>query len=218
MFPFPIAKPQKCDIQTFYATPDASGGFTKQGRSWNKPVGVSHVYMMLIGAGGTGASFVGGGSGAVTVWYGAAQHVPDSLLVYPGNRQGQDSVIYYRGNSLVPLLVGQSAGTSAGIPGSGSAAGPFAASGFYNSTTGQTGSNVDIPASSTTFLGAGSGSNGVGNYGYTIRNNECGFFQMQPIIVGLGSSSGSTSAAIGCGAGANGASIGGPGMVLIASW
>jgi hypothetical protein len=175
--------------------------------------------MMLIGAGGDAGSFVGGGSGAVTVWYGAAQHVPDNLLIYPGNRRGQDSVIYYRGNSLVALLTGQAAPGSGGAAGAASSANAFAASGFYNSTAGQAGSNVAISASSTTFLSGGAGSAVTGNYGYVIENNDCGFFQMQPIIVGLGSSSGNASkSAIGCGAGANGASTGGPGMILIASW
>ena len=216
MFPYPIATPQGCNIQTFYGSSTSTS--TRNARAWNKPVGVSHIYMMLIGAGGPAVSFTGGGSGAVTVWYGAAQHVPDSLLITPAARTGAaDSVVYYRGNSLISLLTASGTNNTTGAPAT--TAGPFAASGFYKSTAGQNGSNVAISASSTTFLGGGSGSGCVGNYGYAINNNEGGFFQMQPIIVGVGSSSNSDSAtAIGCGAGANGASVGGPGMVLIASW
>ena len=53
MFPYPIATPQGCNIQIFTGITGASNA----GRySWNKPVGVSHVYMMLIGGGGTGAA------------------------------------------------------------------------------------------------------------------------------------------------------------------
>ena len=49
--------------------------------SWLKPPGVSQVYMLLIGGGGNGTATQGGGSGAVTRWWGAAQHIPDSLFV-----------------------------------------------------------------------------------------------------------------------------------------
>ena len=102
MFPFPIAKPQKCDIQTFYGT-DVGNLITQ---SWNKPVGVSHVYMMLIGAGGQGDNTNGGGSGAVTVWYGAAQHVPNSLVVVvPYNQNGYNTTVYYNGKSNYQVLL-----------------------------------------------------------------------------------------------------------------
>ena len=39
------------DVQIFYGS-DAS--VSTRTRSWNKPTGVSHVYMMLIGGGGYG--------------------------------------------------------------------------------------------------------------------------------------------------------------------
>ena len=218
MFPFPIAKPQKCDIQTFYGALNA-GSANQNARIWNKPVGVSHVYMMLIGGGADGTGTSGGGSGAVTVWYGAAQHVPESILILCSGGQGQDTFISYRGNSLVPILSAAAATNATGA--AASVAGPFAASGFYKSTAGQNGSTTTIAASTTTFLSGGAQSTGsdvVANYGYdSTAVNAQGYFQMQPIIVGVGASGGSIGG-IGCGGGGSLPGIGGPGMVLIASW
>lgn len=216
MFPFPIAKPQTCDIQTFYGT-NASGGANRNAKTWNKPVGVSHVYIMLIGSGGNGDGTNGGGSGAVTVWYGAAQNVPDSLLILTGAGQSSDTAISYRGNSLVPIL---SAPASTGVTGaSATTAGPFAASGFFKSTAGQAGWGGDASPSSTTFLlgGSSSGGTSTANYGYTrLAGNGSGYLLMQPIIVGM-SGGGTGNGGIGCGGGLN-SGAGGPGMVLIASW
>jgi hypothetical protein len=211
MFPFPIAKPQNCDIQTFYGTNGSSGDarFT-----WNKPVGVSHVYMMLIGAGGnnTGTG-VGGGSGAVTVWYGAAQHVPNNLLIQPGSNSGSGTNIYYWSSSQEKVLL--SANAASGVNGgTATTAGPFAASGFYASKTGAQGGGATISASADTFL-SGGGNLVNANYGYSTSRN--GFFQMQPIIVGAGGA-GNDNGGIGCGAGNSVGAVGGPGMVLIASW
>lgn len=214
MFPYPIARPQGCDIQTFYGISESKNSDAK---SWNKPVGVSHVYMMLI-AGGVSGDGTGGGSGAVTVWYGAAQHVPNSLVVWAANTN-QDSEIYYRNNGLRTLLTAKTG--SANIGGVATTAGPFAASGFYKSTAGQDGSAANITASTTTFLSGGAGgtsSTVTANYGYSLSSSTTdlnGTFQMQPIIVGLaGKSNGVTG--LGCGGGSLG--LGGPGMVLIASW
>jgi hypothetical protein len=110
-----------------------------------------------------------------------------------------------------------------GFCGSGSTAGTaftanqFAASGFFQSIAGQNGSSGAPSASSTTFLGGGGsvGSLTTGNYGYT-QDAASGFFQMQPIIVGLGGN-GVNKGGIGCGGGIS-TGQGGPGMVLIASW
>lgn len=225
MFPFPIAKPQNCDIQTFYGQPNPSGDKTPM--SWIKPVGVSHVYMMLIGGGGGGTDTVNsGGSGAVTVWYGAAQHVPNLLVVTPG-ADSDASVIQYRNTSgsasgaLRQLLI--ALGGSGSSPGGTSTAGPFAASGFYKSTAGQTGVAGSATPSGTTFLSAGafaSTNSVIANYGYTNANSTgsgtSGFFQLQPIIVGCGGSY-AYNGGIGCGGGGVGGK-GGPGMILIASW
>lgn len=216
MFPYPIATPQKCDIQTFYGSSDVSS--SQNTKTWNKPVGVSHVYMMLIGGGGSSDGVDGGGSGAVTVWYGAAQHVPDSLLIIPAKYDG-NTTIQYQGKSTATLLT--ALGASVATAGGASAAGPFAASGFYKSTAGQNGTNSANSASSTTFLsGAGTGSTSTSNYGYVNKqaagNYTHGYFLMQPIIVGVaGINDGN--GGIGCGSALAGAK-GGPGMVLIASW
>lgn len=172
--------------------------------------------MMLIGSGGTGQVSEGGGSAGVTVWYGAAQNVPDALVINPAaTDEAGDTTVSYRGRSLVTLLgAGSSLTTTAGAAVTATA---FAASGFYKSTAGQAGSISGQTASTTTFLGGGGGGANTGNYGYTVSDNKTGFFQMQPIIVGVGSSaSNSGTAGIGCGGGYN--NLGGPGFVLIASW
>jgi hypothetical protein len=220
MFPYPIATPQKCDIQTFYGTND-SGGY--QTFTWNKPVGVSHVYMLLIGAGGTGdGAGNGGGSGAVTVWYGAAQHVPNNLLVTPSTTSGNSSSVSIRTNTEYNLLSADPAAFS--TAGAATTAGKFAASGFYKSTAGENGSNGTVSASSATFLSGGTIAGTVvsSNYGYKNAGSSAataanGYFQLQPIIVGVGGS-GAFKGGVGCGSGSNATYPGGPGMVLIASW
>lgn len=227
MFPYPIAKPQKCDIQTFYGS--STEAQIRNQRTWNKPVGVSHVYMLLIGAGGSGAiAGQGGGSGAVTVWYGAAQHVPDVLIIQPGaTNEGFDTAVSYRsrGTNLISLLSAPSSLTT--TAGAAATAGPFAASGFFKSTAGQNGDTGVVSASPTTFLSPGTAASNIvnANYGYKNAGSSSstaadGFFQLQPIIVGVGGS-GAFNGGVGCGGGAQ-ASVdtgyGGPGMVLIASW
>jgi hypothetical protein len=213
MIPFPIATPQGCNIQTFYGSGTAAN--TNQ-RAWNKPVGVSHVYMMLIGAGGNGISSQGGGSGAVSVWYGATQHVPNNLIIRPGNVSNDTRVFFSNGGTNYSLVVAnQATGITAGAA---SVPNYFTASGFYNSTAGQAGSTGSVTASATTFLSGGSDSTSetvTANYGYFVPGNGAGFFQMQPIIVGAGGSANGRGG-IGCGGGAD--SVGGPSMVLIASW
>jgi hypothetical protein len=219
MFPFPIAKPQGCDIQTFYGTNSAN---KLQKFSWNKPVGVSHVYMLLIGAGGTGNGTSGGGSGSVTTWYGAAQHVPNNLIVEPGIGDATaNTTIFFasRSTNLITLIDTLSATGATGGPATIPEA--FAASGFFNSVAGQDGSSSANSASTTTFLsGAGTGATSTSNYGYVNKqaatNYTHGYFLMQPIIVGVaGINDGD--GGIGCG-GAAASAKGGPGMVLIASW
>jgi hypothetical protein len=207
---FNLPTPQGCNIQTFYANNAGSATITTQ--TWVKPRGISNVYMLLIGAGGTGNGTSGGGSGAVTVWYGSAINVPD--ILYVAVTQSNDTRIQYRGSGgLVTLLQG--------FCGSGSTAGTaftanqFAASGFFQSIAGQNGS-ASSP-SSTTFLTAGGGfTSKTANYGYGIGNDANGFFMLQPIIVGMGGSS-SGRGGIGCGGG-SASGVGGPGMALIASW
>ena len=215
---FNLPTPQGCNIQTFYGTTEGTATI----HSWMKPRGVSHVYMLLIGAGGNGNGTTGGGSGAVTVWYGAAQNVPDQLMIQPNNTTNSTNVRTRQANFNIALLTANNASTITG--GTATTAGIFAASGFYQSIAGQNGSSADQTASTTTFLSGGNGTSGAGtltaNYGYT-RVSGSGSFQLQPIIVGVGGAGGGASkGGIGCGsdAGAVGTATGGSGFVLIASW
>lgn len=202
------------DVQIFYGS---AGGNGAQ-RTWNKPPGVSHIYMMCIGAGGPGdGAGTGGGSGAVTVWYGAAQNVPDSLIASPSfSGAGVSSYIAARFTgtafSGTTLITANSAASITGA--TAMTATQFTASGFFQSIAGQNGTAGSTSASPTTFLSGGSAGAVVSNYGYSTSSD--GFFQMQPIIVGVGGQSGYVGG-IGCGGGATSAP-GGPGMVLIASW
>jgi len=186
---------------------------------WGKPTGVSHVYMMLIGGGGNGnASTSGGGSAAVTVWYGAAQHIPDALVVSVSTGNAVNTTVNYRSASgLIALLTANGATTI--TAGTAMTANQFAASGFFQSVAGQAGSTTDIAASATTFLSGGAdlaSNDVVANYGYDSTATDAkGFFLMQPIIIGVGGS-GSGIGGIGCGGGVTG--TGAPGMVLVASW
>jgi len=219
MFPFPIAKPQGCDIQTFYGSIVA--GSKQQNFTWNKPVGVSHVYMLLIGGGGQGSSgTTGGGAGAVTVWYGAAQHVPNNLIVWPSSGDNVDTVVQIYTNSRYNLLTASSG--SSGTGATQMSSNYFAASGFFYSVAGPNGAGGNVTPSAYSFLSGGATSTNPvsSNYGYRNDNNSsiggAGYFQMQPIIVGVGGSN-NFKAGIGCGTGSE-ASEGSPGMVLIASW
>ena len=187
--------------------------------AWAKPPGVSHVYMMLIGGGGNGdGSSTGGGSGAVTVWYGAAQHVPNNLVISVSTGNAVNTTVNYRASSGLIALLTANAGSTA-TAGTAMTANQFAGSGFFRSTAGQAGSLGNIAASATTFLSGGadlSTEDVVANYGYDSTATDAkGYFQMQPIIVGVGGS-GAGVGGIGCGGGTLG--TGGQGMALIASW
>jgi hypothetical protein len=209
---FNLPTPQGCNIQTFYANNAGSATITTQ--TWVKPRGISNVYMLLIGAGGDGTGSFGGGSGAVTVWYGSAINVPD--ILYVAVTQSNDTRIQYRGSGgLVTLLQGF---CGSGVTAGGAfTANQFAASGFFQSIAGQNGLNTAQSASTTTFLsGSGGGSTVTANYGYAVNGANSGYFQMQPIIVGVASVS-SGRGGIGCGGGIT-SGVGGPGFVLIASW
>jgi len=193
-------------------------------KSWTKPVGVSQIYMLLIGGGGSGDGGVnyGGNSGNVVTWFGAAQNVPDVLLANAGSAQtnpsasGGTSSILYRGTSLVTLLIANG-GNFGGTANSANAATVFGNSGFYQSTTGQTGGTFGgVSPSTTTFLSAAPMTSGLGNYGYQTSTNGC--FLLQPIIVGLaGQDITGAVAGIGCGCGSSQTKPG-AGFILIASW
>lgn len=206
---FNIAKPQNCDIQIFYG--DGSASNTKSKSTWIKPRGVSHVYMLLIGAGGNGNGTTGGGSGAVTVFYVAAQNIPDNASVWVGTQSTYVSVIAPSGSYFI-----QAPAASGSTGGVASTSGAYlTASGFYQSIAGQSGS-ASSP-NNTIFLTAGGGfTSKTADYGYGIGNDANGFFMLQPIIVGMGGSN-SGRGGIGCGGG-SASGVGGPGMALIASW
>lgn len=207
------------DVQIFYGS-FGTVATAANGRSWAKPPGVSHVYMMLIGGGASGSTNAGG-SGAVTVWYGAAQNVPDHLVCYPaafGQTNGQVTTVYYRASSGLVSLLTADGGSSAGPGASAMTANQFTASGFFQSVAG---ANRNTSASTTTFLQGGFDASGpsTGNYGYSTTNH--GYFQLQPIIVGVGGNNvNGANGGIGCGGGNLGGTVGngGSGMVLIASW
>jgi hypothetical protein len=185
---------------------------------WSKPPGVSHVYMMLIGGGGNGDGTNGGGSGAVTVWYGAAQHVPNNLVVSVSTGNAVNTTVNYQASSgLIALLTANGATTSTAA--TAMTANQFAASGFFKSTAGQPGAIGNVTPSATTFLSCGTDTFSMtSNYGYTSITNGNGFFMLQPIIVGYGASGTNASGGIGCGGSFSGTGKGGLGLVLIASW
>jgi len=211
------------DVQIFYGDGSAPSA-TNNNRTWNKPPGVSHVYIMCIGGGGTGnGTSAGGGSGAVSVWYGAAQNVPDSLLVRmaPLSGGGAATVVAYRNGGGNPTNLVIANGSSSNLAGGATASGAFLSSGFYQSVSGQDGTTGNQYTASSTFLSGGTDSAGIvfANYGYkngTVAGQLNGYFQLIPIIVGVGGS-GSGQGGIGCGGGMN-SGKGGPGMALIASW
>lgn len=205
---FNIFTQTKADIQYLY-----------QDTVWVKPRGASFIYMMLIGGGGNGSGTSGGGSGAVTRWMGNAINVPDNLVIHPSTGNADNTTISYRGTTLSVLLTANAATTN--TAGTASTATPFANTGFFASTAGQAGSSGNPSASATTFLGhSGAGGGTVtANYGYTANSASESFFMTQPIIVGCGISNASAkNGAIGCGGSGNLSSLGGRGLVIIASW
>jgi len=224
VIPFHIATPQGCNIQTFYgltsSISDANNVYRNY-QSWNKPVGVSHVYMMLIGGGGEGQGGTppppnsGGASGVVTVWYGAAQHVPNSLLVRaPAEADADfgDTTVSIWTDDIYDLLTARSGSTTP------MSANSFTASGFFQSVGGAPASTGDATPSATTFLSSGSDTAvATANYGYTGGAGSNGYFIMQPIIVGLGGRLNAPDGGIGCGSHRTSGKAG-QGMVLIASW
>lgn len=232
-YPINYPTPQGANIQIFNGggDPTASNNFVSY--DWVKPQGASFVWFTLIGGGGAGdsAGGFGGGSGAVTNFMGPAFLIPDELKIQVGARgvypqSGKATSVYYQlkdGSGY--LLLNANGGTTGGVGAGGTASTSnyFSAMGFFQSVAGQNGAAVAQSASSTTFLsGGGSGGNGVtANYGYTINTGGNGFFQMQPIIVGVGASDVGGAArkgGIGCGGSAGGFGDGGAGLCVIITW
>lgn len=211
------------------------------------------------GAGGRGlsgtANGYGGGSGAVTNFMGPAFLMPDALSVIigvggaPGTSNGASggsgtasTIVYQQKDGTGYTLLTANGGSGGnggggslnGVGGTASTSNYFSAIGFFQSIAGQDGSNSP-PPSSTTFLSGGSRGDSFvrANYGYKTSeansNGQSGMFQMQPIIVGLGSTSSASAAAttyagIGCGGGGGNQTTnfyggkGGDGMVVIITW
>jgi hypothetical protein len=208
------------DVQMFYGN-NRTGSSAIQKYSWSKPPGVSHVYIMLIGCGGNGdGTNLSGGSGSVTVWYGAAQNIPDALDVWVANSNGGQTSIFYK-SGTIQLLFANGANSTTG--GSAMTANAFTASGFFQSVAGANGVGGSVGPSSTTFLSAGgynSTDDATANYEYSTgpaTATRNGYFMLQPIIVGVGGTN-TGRGGVGCGGGGSNVSVGGPGMVLIASW
>ena len=249
-YPINYPTPQGANIQIFNA------GETKGTQTWVKPQGASFVWFTLIGAGGGGggsdgstADGCGGGSGAVTNCMVPAFLIPDELQIQVGlggkgnannsGTSGQSTSIQYQG--LYTLLSasggtgGQANGGGGGAGGTASTSNFFSCMGFFQSVTGQGGviSGSENPSATTFLSGGSSGSNasGLANYGYQLTGTA-GYFQMQPIIFGIGGSADNLSSqgysgGIGCGGGGAGAAggvtittggAGGNGLVVIITW
>jgi hypothetical protein len=226
-YPIKYPTPQGANIQIFQG---GDGGInTRRGKTWVKPQGASFVWFTLIGAGAAGdsAAGTGGGSGAVTNFMGPAFLIPDDLQVRVGlggqtdaAAGGASQVFYQQKNAAgYDLLV--ASGAPSGGTASAMTANYFTAMGFFQSVAGVPAASGAITASTTTFLSRGGTSTGTANYGYTAPVNNNGFFQMQPIIVGLGGTSESKSGGVGCGGAAlfeSTSGKGGDGLVVIITW
>jgi hypothetical protein len=217
-YPIKYPTPQSANIQIFQ-----EGGSTSD---WVKPQGASFVWFTLIGAGGGGdGGSTGGGSGAVTNCMVPAFLIPDVLRVFVGagglntlTNTSHTKIIYQAKNSNGYTLLTANSGSAGGSQGTATASNYFSCMGIYQSIDGDPGGASPWLASPTTFLSGGTTANqGItANYGYRIPSGlDAGFFQMQPIIVGVGSQN-AAKGATGCGGGAN--ATGGDGMVVIITW
>jgi hypothetical protein len=212
-YPINYPTPQGANIQIINAT--------FRFVDWVKPQGASFVWFTLIGPGGTGNGTNGGGSGAVTNFMGPAFLIPDVLRVRAGSGLNvQDTEVQYQVKDGVGYKLLEAKAAAGATGGTASASNYFSCMGFYQSVAGQNGFAGEITASSSTFFsGGGAGSsNATANYGYSYLggNNIPGFFQTQPIIVGIGSTQ-TTNGAIGCGGGVD-FGTGGNGLVVIITW
>jgi hypothetical protein len=226
-YPIKYPTPQGANIQIF------NFGETNGTQTWVKPQGASFVWFTLIGGGGAGDALNGGGgSSAVTNCMVPAFLIPDSLIIKVGaggitGGVGQPSLVNYKTGPTTSSynLLTANAGigaTSGSGGGAASTSNYFSCMGFFQSVAGQNGANTVVTASPTTFLGGGGYGAPTGNYGYSFNNNNSGFFQTQPIIVGMGGSASSADkpGGIGCGGSlgnANGGA-GGNGLVVIITW
>lgn len=227
-YPINYPTPQNANVQIF--TAQIPAGDNRKNQNWVKPQGASFVWFTLIGGGGSGDSNlgIGGPSGAVTNFMCPAFLIPDELSILVGNggpngstgASGGGTSVYYQQKTGTGYVLLQA---NPGGGGGGTASTPnyFTAMGFFQSVAGQDGTGGTVNPSATTFLsGGGAGANNVNaNYGYT-NTSTSGWFQMSPIIVGVGGRGQSPNSigGIGCGGGATGNSGGGPGICIIITW
>jgi hypothetical protein len=214
------------------------------------------VWFTLIGAGGQGGgtdgvlNWSGGGSGAVTNFMVPAFLIPDILYVQVGTggfgaapgadgNNGANTAIQLTPNINNLLIAnGGSGGTnSSGNGGAAMSANYFTAAGFFQTTAGSVGSVSASPSGITFLSGGGVGTAQTASYGYSngraAGDGGVGYFQMSPIIVGVGgngsvsgSGAGSFKGGIGCGGGgsSNNSTLpyagnpGGDGLAVIITW
>jgi hypothetical protein len=221
-YPINYPTPQGANIQIFQAPVRAvSTAWTAE---WVKPQGASMVWFTLIGAGSAADSIEGGGSsGAVTNCMVPAFLIPDVLQVRVGTGGTTDggsgsasSVLYQQKAGTGYTLLTANGGDITG--GAASTSNYFSAMGFFQSIRGQAGSTGFTTAAATTFLSGGGRDGVTANYGYGTSRN--GFFQAQPIIVGVGGNTSNGKGGTGCGGGFTSGSFepGGDGLVVIITW
>lgn len=242
-YPINYPTPVNCDVKTFIGRQKTQSP-ANVSFVWNKPTGVSFIWFTLIGAGGYGSTGNGtypgggGGSGAVTNCLMPAFLVPDTLdiaLTTSAVVRYKEKNSYY---TLITASDGQNGGYNVGgTGGTASTSNFFTCAGLFQSVAGQNGTAGSWAGpSATTFLSGGYGSSVsatlTANYGYqTVSSNASpgvGFFQISPIIVGLGAVSNSfgktSNGGIGCGGGGQDQNeltqygFGGPPAVFIISW
>jgi hypothetical protein len=258
-YPINYPTPQGANIQIFSQAGSTSDWVKPQGASfvWFTLIGGGGG-----SASGNSGIYDGSGAGsaAVTNFMCPAFLIPDVLSVQigdggtggsgnntNGNNGNPTKIIYQQKDGTGYELLSANGGnaslassTSGGAGGAAMTANAFTAMGFFKSTSGQSGTyNTQVTASATTFLGGGNGASGsssqvLGNYGYLVPSagGSKGYFQFQPIIVGLGGQRTSTttidnlttvSGGIGCGAGgvitfSPYGLKGGPGIAVIITW
>lgn len=199
-YPINYPTPQSANIQIFNAN-------NTKGFDWVKPQGATMVWFTLIGAGGNGNGYSAGGSGAVTNCMIPAFFIPDRLRINvptSGDQNTPTTVVYQQKDGTgYTLLTANSGGV-----GTATAGNYFTAAGIYQSVVGAGSASGD----NLTFLARAD--TGVGQYGYTTSSG--GYFQMRPIICGVGGY-GAGNGGIGCGGGISNGK-GGAGMVVIISW
>lgn len=224
-YPINYPTPQNADVQIFNAP--ALAGAARFNQTWVKPQGASFVWFTLIGGGEAGNSSggVGGASGAVTNFLCPAFLIPDELQVVVGlggtTSSGNGTAVYYQQKAGTGYVLLQANPGGGGFGGTASTSNYFTAMGIFQSVAGQDGSGGTVNPSATTFLSAGSGGvNDVNaNYGY-VNSSTSGWFQTQPIIVGVGGrgQTPGSRGGIGCGGGSATSSPGGNGLCIIITW